>query len=366
MNAAAATLRADFQKQYPEGPLISASLEIPSQPPRVSILFGRSGSGKTTILRCLAGLDSITSGKILYGDDTWEDKAARRWLPPQKRSVGFLFQDYAVFPHLTARANIAYGLRAISKSDRDRRIEETSRMLGLGELLDRMPGQLSGGQQQRVALARVLVRQPDLLLLDEPFSSLDAPTREEVRSQLARLLRTLSIPAIVVTHDWVDALTLGDEMIVISDGRILQRGSPQEVLTKPQHREVAAAVGVETVAKGSIETRAAGIVTLRVGACLLVAVDPGGDDRDFYVCVRGEDVTLEKGSPGASSARNHLPGRVREIVPTGVLTKVIVDVGFDLVSLVTRQAAEDLDLFPGAEILAAFKASIVHLIPRNS
>ena len=239
-------------------------------------------------------------------------------------------------------------------------------MLGLGELLDRMPGQLSGGQQQRVALARVLVRQPDLLLLDEPFSSLDAPTREEVRSQLARLLRTLSIPAIVVTHDWVDALTLGDEMIVISDGRILQRGSPQEVLTKPQHREVAAAVGVETVAKGSIETRAAGIVTLRVGACLLVAVDPGGDDRDFYVCVRGEDVTLEKGSPGASSARNHLPGRVREIVPTGVLTKVIVDVGFDLVSLVTRQAAEDLDLFPGAEILAAFKASIVHLIPRNS
>ncbi len=359
------SLRADFQKQHPGGPLISAELEIPSDPPRVSILFGRSGSGKTTILRCLAGLDSITSGKIRYGDQTWEDKSSRRFLAPQKRSVGYLFQDYALFPHLTARANIAYGLRAMEKLARERRLEETSSMLGLDKLLDRRPGQLSGGQQQRVALARVLVRQPDLLLLDEPFSSLDASTREEVRSQLARLLRTLSIPAIVVTHDWVDALTLGDEMIVISDGRILQSGSPQEVLTRPQHREVAEAVGVETVAKGSLETREGGVAVLRVGSCQLVAVDPGVARRDFYVCVRGEDVTLETGPPSASSARNHLPGRVVEIVPTGVLTRVTVDVGFELVSLVTRQAAEDLKLAPGTQIFAAFKASIVHLIPRN-
>jgi molybdate transport system ATP-binding protein len=366
MSATLETLRADFEKQYPGGPLVAASLEIPSRPSRVSILFGRSGSGKTTILRCLAGLESISSGKIVYGDHTWEDKAARRWLPPQKRSVGYLFQDYALFPHLTARANVAYGLGRVGRFERDRRVEETSRMLGILDLLERRPGQLSGGQQQRVALARVIVRQPALLLLDEPFSSLDAPTREEVRSQLARVLRSLSIPAIVVTHDWVDALTLGDEMMVISDGRILQTGSPQEVLTKPKHRDVASAVGVETVAKGRLATRKGGIAILRVGSCRLVAVDPGGDDCDFYICVRGEDVTLETGPPRASSARNHLPGRVVHIVPTGVLTKVIVDVGFELVALVTRQAAEDLDLFPGGQIYAAFKASIVHLIPRGS
>ena len=169
----------------------------------------------------------------------------------------------------------------------------------------------------------------------------------------------------MVTHDWVDALTLGDEMIVLSEGRILQVGSPREVLTKPRHREVAAAVGVETVAVGQVLEREGGVATLEVGASHLVAVDPGGGERNFYVCIRGEDVTLERGRPSESSARNHLAGRVAEVVPTGVLTKVFLDVGFELVALVTRQAADDLKLSRGTEVWAAFKASNVHLIGRQ-
>jgi molybdate transport system ATP-binding protein len=232
------------------------------------------------------------------------------------------------------------------------------------DLLHRWPSELSGGQQQRVALARTLVRKPRLLLLDEPLSALDAATRDHVRTELAHLLRSVGIPAIVVTHDWVDALTLGNQMIVMSGGRVLQTGPPQDVFTRPQHREVAAAVGVETVAAGRTERRESGVAFLQVGSAKLAAADPGGDEKEFYICIRGEDVTLEKGRAEQSSARNHLRGTVGEIVPAGVLTKVVVDVGFELVALVTRQAVADLELVKGVTVFAVFKASAVHLIPR--
>ena len=274
-------LSVDIEKRYPGGETIRASFTIPGSPPRVFILFGPSGAGKTTILRCLAGLEPITRGRIRHGDEMWADAERGIFLPPQKRSVGYLFQDYALFPHLDVGRNIGYGLGGLSRAERATRVEATCTMLGLDDLVDRKPGRLSGGQQQRVALARVLVRQPELLLLDEPFSSLDAGTREEVRSELAHLLRRLSIPAVVVTHDWVDALTLGDEMIVLTEGRILQVGSPREVLTKPRHREVAAAVGVETVAVGQVLGREGGVATLEVGRSRLVAVDPGGRGAGF-------------------------------------------------------------------------------------
>jgi molybdate transport system ATP-binding protein len=209
-----------------------------------------------------------------------------------------------------------------------------------------------------------LLREPELLLLDEPLGPRCA-TRDHVRSELAQLLRSLRIPAIVVTHDWVDALTLGDWMIVMAGGRILQTGPPQEVFTRPQHREVAAAVGVETVAAGRLLSRTGGVATLEVGSTQLVAADPGNDATDFYVCIRSEDVTLEKGRAQQSSARNHLRGTVATLIPAGVLTRVIVDVGFELVALVTRQAVEDLQLTAGAEVFAVFKASAVHLIVKG-
>jgi molybdate transport system ATP-binding protein len=233
-------------------------------------------------------------------------------------------------------------------------------MLQINELLKRYPSEMSGGQQQRVALARALVREPKLLLLDEPFSALDAASRDHIRSEIARVLRSLKIPSIVVTHDWVDALALGDEMVVMNSGRVLQKGSPQEVLTKPQYREVASAVGVETMVTGRVQSRANGVVVLAVGSAELFAADSDGDE--FHVCIRGEDITLEKGRAEQSSARNHLKGVVREVMPSGILMKVVVDVGFSLVALVTRQAVQDLSLSPGAQVFAVFKASAVHLI----
>jgi molybdate transport system ATP-binding protein len=346
-------LIADIEKKFHGGTSVEASLRIPDNA-SITILFGPSGSGKTTILRCISGLEKLTAGKIIFKNKDWTN------LPPQRRPVGFLFQDYALFPHLRVRENIAYGTRG-----RTDIVDRVAAMLKVNDVLDRKPLELSGGQQQRVALARVLAREPELLLLDEPLSALDAATRDHVRSELAQLLRSLRIPAIVVTHDWVDALTLGDSMMVMAGGRILQTGPPQEVFTRPQHREVAAAVGVETVAAGRLLSRTGGVAMLQVGSTQLVAADPASDATDFYVCIRSEDVTLEKGRAQQSSARNHLRGTVVTLVPAGVLTRVIVDVGFELVALVTRQAVEDLQLVLGAEVTAVFKASAVHLIVKG-
>ncbi len=359
----APTLNVNIEKRYSDGTTIAADFDLPSNPPQVSIVFGPSGAGKTTLLRCIAGLERPTRGRIRYGEEIWSQHGTRHWVRPQKRPIGYLFQDFALFPHLTVERNIAFGLGAFSRSECHQKVEAISSRLGLEGLRGRRPGELSGGEQQRVALARVLVREPRILLLDEPFAALDERTRESVRSYLRNFLSQLEIPALVVTHDWIDALALGDEMMVLSRGRLLQKGSPQEVFTRPARREVAAAVGVDTVAPGRMLDRADGVVRLRVGRGELLAVDPGGEDNSFWVCIRGEDVTIEQGPPPRSSARNHLSGKVSAVFPQGTLTKVVLDVGFELVALVTRQAARDLNLAPGVGISAVFKASIVHLIP---
>ncbi len=344
-------LIADIEKRFETGLKVEASLRIPPGP-STTILFGPSGAGKTTVLRCIAGLEKLTAGRIVFDGQDWTN------VPPQKRQIGYLFQEYALFPHLRVAENIGYAAK-----DSPETVKRVASMLKVDDLLQRWPSELSGGQQQRVALARVLARNPGLLLLDEPLSALDAATRDHVRSELAHLLRTLDVPAIVVTHDWVDALALGDQLLVMSGGRVLQAGSPQEVFTRPRHPEVAMAVGVDTLVPGRIRRRGRGVAILDVGRTQLSAADPGGDDTDFYVSIRAEDVTLERGRAEHSSARNHLRGTISEIVFSGVLMKVTIDIGFDLVALVTRQAAADLELTKGAEIFAVFKASAVHLIP---
>ena len=345
-------LIADIEKRFESGLRIEAGLRIPPGP-STTILFGPSGAGKTTVLRCIAGLEKLSAGRIIFGGQDWAD------VPPQRRPIGYLFQDYALFPHLRVAQNIGYAAKQSPET-----IKRVASMMKIDDVLDRWPSELSGGQQQRVALARVLARKPGLLLLDEPLSALDAATRDHVRSELAQLLRTLRIPAIVVTHDWVDALSLGDEMLLMSNGRVLQSGPPKEIFTRPQHPDVALAVGVETLVNGRICRREQGIALLAVGSTQLSAADPGGNETEFYVSIRAEDVTLEKGRAEYSSARNHLRGSVSDVVLTGVLVKVTIDVGFELVALVTRQAAADLELSKGAEIFAVFKASAVHLIQK--
>ena len=357
-------ITAEFEKAYDGGTTIRVRIRLPVGQPHVMVLFGPSGSGKTTALRCLAGLELPSSGRITFAGETWFDAEQGVQSPPQARAVGYLFQDYALFPHLTVAGNIAYALQDVDRGDREARVRELLRLLQLEGIENRRPAQLSGGQQQRVALARVLARRPRLLLLDEPLSALDAPTREQVRGELRGLLRGQGIPTVCVTHDWVEVLALADEVVVLGGGRMLQVGSPDEVFSRPANAEVAAIVGVETVLPGRIVERKDGLAALDVGKVRLWAVEPNGRGENFYLCIRAEDVTLEIGVPPGSSARNHLAGKVMDVSPAGPVSRVTVDCGFSLTALVTRQAAQDLTLKPGTPVTATVKASAVHLVPR--
>ncbi len=359
-----AGLSVDIAKAYPRGPVVKAVLEVRADPGRVTILFGPSGVGKTTVVRCVAGLERPTAGRISFDGSVWFDAHKGVMIPPQKRRVGYLSQETALFPHLSVRRNVIFGLGGLDQEARARRLEEMLSAFALVELQHRKPRELSGGQKQRVALARALARSPRLLLLDEPLSALDLPTRLELQLEIRRILRRLGTPAVAVTHDWTMALSLGDDLAVMGTGGILQVGPPEEVFSRPADIEVAAAVGVETIVPCRVEQRQEGVLTLCAGSKRIYAVDNGLGCTDYYACLRGEDVAVEKGASPRSSARNHLAGVVKEVVPWGSLRKVTVDVGFRVTALVTRQATEDLSLGEGAGVTVSFKASAVHLISR--
>jgi molybdate transport system ATP-binding protein len=274
-------------------------------------------------------------------------------------------QDYSLFPSHSVEGNIAFGLDELDATSRRRRVAELMVLLQLQGTERLRPNQLSGGQQQRVALARAIARRPQLLLLDEPLSALDVPTRSRLCGELRSLLKQLAIPSIVVTHDWTEALILGDRLAVIKEGRVLQTGTPQEVFTRPQDAEVARIVGVETVVQGRVIEAANGLATVDVGGTKLTALATEDLGQHVFVCIRAEDVMLETLGVGTTSARNHLTGTVREASQMGALVHVSIDCGFPLSALVTRSAVEDLHLSAGASVVAAIKAGAVHLVPRR-
>jgi len=335
-------------------------------PPAVLVLFGPSGSGKTTVLRCLAGLEKPDRGTIRFGDEIWFDSASSINLAPQSRRIGYMFQDYALFPTHTVAGNIGYGLASMTADERLHRIREVANLLELDGLEETKPHHLSGGQQQRVALARAIAPRPKLLFLDEPLSALDLPTRMKLRGELRRLLSRLAIPSVVVTHDWEEALGLGDYMAVMKDGEVLQVGTPQEVFNLPQNIEVAKIVGMEMVIPGRIAQSMDGIVAIEAVGCKLTALSQEGPGAEVFVCIRAEDIVLEAVGSGTTSARNHLPSIVREITSMGALVRVDLDAAIPLSAIVTRSAIDDLHLSPGAKVVAAIKAGAVHVIPRPS
>lgn len=206
-------LVARFTMRYRRGPEIVGDLCLPLGRRHVTALLGPSGCGKTTILRCLAGLETPSSGIIQAGGTCWFDAARNLCLTPQQRDIGFLFQDYALFPHLSVEANIAYGLRDMDESARRGQVEALLERFHLADLRHRRPREISGGQQQRVSLARTLARKPCLLLLDEPLSALDTGLRREMRAELKAILDSLEIPALLVTHDHDEAETLAEEVV---------------------------------------------------------------------------------------------------------------------------------------------------------
>lgn len=360
----AGILEARFLKRFRGGAAVSADLVLADGGGPVTVLFGPSGSGKTTVLRCLAGLEEPEEGTITYRGETWNDAARGLALPARRRGVGLLFQEYALFPHLTARENVAFGLRRLPAAERARRTGEALALLRLDGLGDRRPSELSGGQRQRVALARALAPTPRLLLLDEPLSALDAPTREELRGELRALLLRVGVPALVVTHDRIEALALGDRMAVLVDGTVRQVAPVEEVFARPADADVARCVGVDTVLAGRVTSAADGLAHVETHGLRLAAVDLGLAG-DVWVLLRAEDVVLERGAAARSSARNHLPGRVASVTPEGPLVRVSVDCGRARVAaLVTRAARSELGLEEGIDVVAVVKAPALHLVPR--
>jgi molybdate transport system ATP-binding protein len=357
----APVLTADFEQRFPGGAEVAAAIEVAG--PGITVLFGPSGAGKSTVLRVLAGLERPRRGWVRFGGETWSDAGRGVFLPPARRSVGMLFQDFALFPHLTVEENLGYGLARRPRAERRTRVKELAAWLGLEELLQRHPAALSGGQQQRLALGRALAPWPKLLLLDEPLSSLDVPTRESLRRELGRRLREAAVPAVLVTHDRDEALALGDRVALMLDGRIHQEGPPAEVFSRPADADAARILGFGTVVKARLAGHEHGLLRIRAGSAELLAPDPGGLGTTVYACIRGEGVALEREDPAHAATRNRLRATVAALEPAGALVRVHLDAGFPLQALLTAWACEDLGLRPGDSLHALVKATAVHLVP---
>ena len=354
----------DIEKRFRSGVVIRAAFQLNLTAGSTVILFGPSGSGKTTVLRSIAGLEHPDRGSIRLGKDTWFDSTQCIDRPPESRRVGLLFQDYALFPHLTVRENIEYGLDHQSKAERNRTSAEVMLLFEISDLADRRARQISGGQAQRVALARAVAPQPRILLLDEPLAALDLPTRTRLRTELRRLLEAIRIPTIVVTHDRTEAMTLGHQIVVMIDGETQQIGSVEEVFRRPANESVATTLGVESLLQGVVADQESGLAKISVNGIEILAVERTAlrEHDQVLVCIRAEDVTLRHGGHDAESARNHFLAKIESVESDGAVERITLNCGFRLVALVTRNAREEMRLAVGTAVTASVKATAVHVI----
>jgi iron(III) transport system ATP-binding protein len=297
-------------------------------------LLGPSGCGKTTTLRCIAGLERPDGGRIVIGGITVFDSAGGVFVPPSDRGIGMVFQSYAIWPHMTVFENVAFPLRvardrSYNAAEIKERVGRTLDMVRLNGFEGRSATQLSGGQQQRLAFARGLVREPKILLLDEPLSNLDAKLREQMRFELKRLQRSLGITTVYVTHDQSEALALSDEIAVFNAGRIIQRGSPQDIYRNPQSQFVADFIGSANFLSGTIlgEAGADGLISVTTKQGIF-RCSFGGDaapGRSILVTARPEDLTLHESHPG--NGLNVLTGKVANRVFLGEVIDYVIDFG---------------------------------------
>jgi len=331
----------------------------------VMVLVGESGSGKTTLLRLLAGLIHPDRGRIEVDGVVWFDGSRGGTLPASERAVGYVAQDYALFPHLSAAENVAFGLRAqgIAASATASRVAAALERLGIGALAKRRPHELSGGQQQRVAIARAIVLEPRLLLLDEPLSALDVQTRRAIRGELRRLLAELPCTTFYVTHSPAEALAFGEQIAVLEAGRISQSGTRDDLMRHPRSPYVAEFLGVNffrgSVATGT--TNGGARIALPHGELVLADASMEGN---VAVVVHPREITLALERP-AGTARNVFGGLIEELVPeppSGELLRVSVGTTPPLIAEVTREAVEALGLRPGMPVFASFKAAGVVVV----
>jgi len=341
-------------------------------PPGFTILFGPSGAGKTTLLDCIAGLTTLDDGAIRVGSRLFFDAVSRVNLPVARRNVGYVFQDLALFPHLSVEANVAYGLDKIASAERTARMSAILEAFHVAHLRERRPREISGGERQRVALARSLVTDPCILLLDEPLAALDAPTKSQIVEDLRRWNDAHRIPILYVTHSREEVFALGERVLVLEAGRLLAQGTPHEVMSAPRQETIAQLAGFENVFDAVVlaahEDR--GTMTCRLASAPqsgpaveletpLVSAEPGARLR---IGSRAGDILLATQRPEGLSARNLLPGKITSLVRHDVIIAARVDVGVEMEVHLTLAARDALQLTPGHEVWLIVKTHSCHLM----
>lgn len=333
-----------------------------------TILFGASGAGKTTLLDCIAGLTDPDEGRIAIGGEDLYDSEKKQNVPAWKRRIGYVHQDLALFPHLTAEQNVAYGLRALSAAERQTHSREILDLFRIGHVRDRRPAQISGGERQRVALARALVTEPRALLLDEPLAALDRPTKSLLVGDLRQWNQHHRVPILFVTHNGEEVFALGDEVIMLDAGRILAQGQPHDVMRAPRLETVAHLSGFENIFDVTVlamnEARGTMTCHLRTGTVELetplVRAEVGSLLR---VGVRAGDLLLATEEPHGLSARNVLPGTIRRLVQRDVIVSATVDCGGTEFEVHLTLAARDaLQLERGKSVWVVVKTHSCHLM----
>jgi len=334
-------------------------VDLHADPGEVVAILGPNGAGKTTLLQALAGLIPVDDGRVEAGGQLLEDTASRYRVDPQDRGVGVVFQDYLLFPHLTVRENVAFGLRSVGagKAVARTHADDWLDRAGLADLSARRPKELSGGQAQRVALARALCAQPRLLLLDEPLAALDVATRTEIRALLRHQLDGFPGPALLVTHDPLEAIALADRLVIIEGGRIVQDGPATEIARRPATPYAARLVGLNLF-RGTTD---AGVLHLEGGGQLITA--NATLTGPALAVVRPSAVLIHPTRPGPSSARNVWPGQLTTLEAIGDRVRATLAGTPPLLADITAQAVAELHLRAGDHVWVSLKATDIDTYP---
>jgi molybdopterin-binding protein len=316
------------------------------------MLLGPTGAGKTILLETIAGIYRPNRGRVVINGN---DITA---LPARKRNIGMVYQDYMLFPHLNIEKNLMFGLRShkVKKIEAKSRARELAEMLKIDHLLHRHPGTLSGGEQQRAAIARALIMNPDVLLLDEPLSALDTETRTKLRAELRRIHTATNTTMIHVTHSFDDAFLLGSQMAIMNNGVIVQVGEPSQVFRKPNSKFVADFLGAANLFPGDA-TIDGNVTYIDIGGVTIVSVVP--ISGRVYASIRPEDIMISH-RPIESSARNSFEGKIERVEDRGTVIQVIVNAGAPFIVSLTRRSFEDMGLGVGLQVYITFKATEVH------
>ncbi len=330
----------------------------------VLAVIGPNGAGKSTLLLSLVLLQQLKEGEIHFdGEQVYPGGN----LVKVRRRTATVFQEPLLLD-TSVRDNVAAGLRirGVSRVETERRVRHWMNRFGISHLASRHARQLSGGEAQRVSLARAFALEPELLLLDEPFSALDAPTRAALLDDFEEVLHESGVTALFVTHDRTEAMRIGDRVAIVMEGRLAQVGRSEEVFSTPADDKVAAFVGMENLIAGRVAEQRDGLALVSVRSTTIRVASEVPADQRVLVCLRPEDVVLAPRDSEVltSSARNKMLGRVTRVIPLGAQARVALDCGFELVALVTRRSVEDLALKEGREVVVSFKASSVHLISK--